>query len=659
MSNGTFEDFRDALRAFESGVDWERYQAGVITEWQIRGWVGDETWEAWERGEIEWTDMQYRSMNSLGFVGYQFGEALLIDLGYYEDDVYYGNGAATNTWDGTWTGKNGAVSLEAFMTAEVQEPAILDAFGYNLAVIENGLAQQGKSLTDFLGTDAQYTSGGQTVTVELTLTGILAAAHLRGAWGTLDLLKSGAVSSDENGTTILQYVEQFGGYDAPTVAELIANWDGGVGGPNNNGDDYLLSWGWGTHETITGFDPEEDRIDLQNIFGPSDIALREENGSTVIAVLFGISGEQQTLTLQGIKLSDLETSNFTGAASASPTIQAALDAAPSPGGVTLVGTSGNDSLEGSNDADDLRGANGNDRIRARGDDDILRGNSGADTLFAGNDDDKAWGGLGSDRLIGGLGDDHLIGGAGHDMLNGGFGNDTLVGGSGNDTFIVNSANDLVVEVTGGGAGDLIRSNALDYSFAGGDAGQVEDGDITEAAGAASLFGNSLDNSLDGNAFDNRLVGHSGDDRLRGFDGDDRLSGGRGDDRLDGGSGEDLLVIGIEDKAFGGSGGDDFRFNASALADNGSSGPVIRDFSGADMLVSGKADRFVFGTGLESGAFDYRGSKAFSAGGDSEARLAGTRLVEVDHNGDGARDLAFLVDGVSLASQLTASDFVWL
>ena len=41
--------------------------------------------------------MAYRSTNSFGFVGYQFGEALLIDLGYYDDDFYYGNGASTNT----------------------------------------------------------------------------------------------------------------------------------------------------------------------------------------------------------------------------------------------------------------------------------------------------------------------------------------------------------------------------------------------------------------------------------------------------------------------------------------------------------------------------------------------------------------------------------
>ncbi|MEQ8653153.1 MAG: calcium-binding protein [Kiloniellales bacterium] len=650
MSNGTFEDFRDALRAFESGVDWDRYQAGIITEWQIRGWVGDATWESWERGEIEWEDMQYRSMNSLGFVGYQFGEALLIDLGYYQDDFYYGNGASSNTWDGTWTGKNGAVSLEAFMTAEVQEPAILDAFGYNLSVIEDGLAQQSKSLADFLGTQGQYTSNGQTVTVELTLTGILAAAHLRGAWGTLALLQNGAISTDENGTSILQYIEQFGGYDAPSVAQIIADWDASGPGPDG-GEAYLLTWGWGTHETITDFDPDEDRVNLQNIFGANDITLREESGSTVIGVLFGASGEQQTLTLLGVSLSDLDSSNFSGTGTAAATIQAALDAAPPPDGETLVGTSGNDSLKGSNDSDDLRGANGNDRIWGLDDVDQLRGNSGADSLLAGDGDDTVWGGLGRDRLTGGSGDDRLFGGASGDLLNGRSGADTLVGGSANDTFIVHSTNDRIVEVTAGGAADLVRSNALAYSFANGDAGQIEDGLLTEAAGNATLVGNDLDNSLTGNASDNRLLGLDGEDHLRGLDGDDRLVGGLGDDRVDGGSGDDLLWIGKEDRAFGGSGSDEFRFGNAAFSKVASGVPIIRDFSGTDS--------FVFSSGLESGSFDYRGSKAFSGTGDSEARLAGTRKLEIDQDGDGSSDLTVLVDGVSLANQLTASDFLWL
>ncbi|MEO1193134.1 MAG: calcium-binding protein [Pseudomonadota bacterium] len=633
MSRGTFEDFLDQLRAFESGVDWERYQAGIITEWQIRNWVGDETWEAWEVGDITWTEMQYRSMNSLGFVGYQFGEALLIDLGYYQDDVFYGNGAASNTWDGTWTGKNGATSLEAFMTAEVQEPAIRDAFGYNLSVIENGLAQQGKSLDDFLGTTASYQSGGQTVLVELTLTGILAAAHLRGAWGTLALLQAGAVSTDENGTSILQYIEQFGGYDAPTVAELIAAWEQDAGGPDpvTGGDDYALTWSWGSHQVLEGFDPETDRIALGNVFGPADIALEEVDGSTIIYVLFGPSGAQQSLTLEGVPLFALSSGNFTGTAGAGQTIEEALEGAGSP---VLLGTDGDDRMMGTSVGDSLEGAGGRDQ------------------LFGLEGDDRVSGGSGSDRLAGGSGSDTLYGGQGRDRLNGGSGADVAYGGLNADTFIVDQAGDQVVELAGGGADDLVRSNALRFALPDGPDGQVENALLTGAAGNGSLTGNALDNDLTGNAGDNRLSGRQGDDRLQGLDGDDRLLGGSGSDRLEGGSGSDTLFLGLDDRAFGGSGADSFVFAGPLTSGDG---PVLRDFAGQ---ASGGGDRLVMATGQESGIFAYIGAADFSGDGNSEARFAGDRRVEVDQDGDGSADLAFTISGLTQANQLTAGDFLW-
>ena len=90
----------------------------------------------------QWETMAYQSMNSLGFVGFQFGEALLIDLGYYDDSAFYGNGAATNTWDGTWTGKNGVASLEDFTTKEAQTVAIQEAFGYQSPGPGNAIGRQ-------------------------------------------------------------------------------------------------------------------------------------------------------------------------------------------------------------------------------------------------------------------------------------------------------------------------------------------------------------------------------------------------------------------------------------------------------------------------------------------------------------------------------------
>ncbi|MEO1016262.1 MAG: hypothetical protein AAFY56_01010 [Pseudomonadota bacterium] len=345
MPNGSYDEFLDALRAFESGWDKARYDQGIIADWQLDQWAGGKvqdfypSYGSWsDLNDAEWDVMSYRSMNSLGFVGYQFGEALLIDLGYYDDDVFYGNGATSNTWDGTWTGKNGATSLEAFMTAEVQDKAIQDAFGYNLQVIENGLSQSGASLDDYLGTIRTYTDGGTTISVELSLTGILAAAHLRGAWGTLSLLQSGSVSADEFGTSILQYVEQFGGYDAPTVDQIIAFHEdgktgdeglgvpggtaGGDGGNNNSGTDansdngttdvtaesadVVIDWAWGSNTVVTDFDPASSTIFIAWV-GADSLELSEIGGD----VVFSIPNNNQTTTLKGVTLAELGTDNFT------------------------------------------------------------------------------------------------------------------------------------------------------------------------------------------------------------------------------------------------------------------------------------------------------------------------------------------------------------
>ena len=336
MDKGSFEDFLGSLRAFESGVDFERFQQGIITEGQTRGWVGDDNWNAYQNGSLTWTELQYKSENFLGFVGYQFGEALLIDLGYYRDDFYYGNGAAKNTWGGQFTGKNGINSLDDLKT-DVQELVIRDAFTSNFNVIENGLNAQGRSLDDLVGRTVTYedTNGG-TVEVELSLTGIMAASHLRGAFGTLQLLTGGGASADENGTSILQYIEQFGGYDAPALDDILAgNFPTGTGGGpvapapepaldpepepepdpgpalepsqptpdpgdpgTGGGSDYQLGWQWGTTTEIA-FEAGEDRLEF-GWLGASDIAMSEVDEGIRIEIV----GNNQSYLITGADVGD-------------------------------------------------------------------------------------------------------------------------------------------------------------------------------------------------------------------------------------------------------------------------------------------------------------------------------------------------------------------
>ncbi|MCC5669417.1 LysM peptidoglycan-binding domain-containing protein [Nostoc sp. CHAB 5784] len=152
----------------------------------------------------------YNIENQLGFIGkYQFGEALLIDLGYYQANFYYGNGASRNEWQGTWTGKNGVNSKQDFLNNQnnVQETAIQEAFALNLNRINSQLGQNGLSVRQFIGQQR----GG----VVITISGILAAAHLRGEGGVVQLLLYNQVSQDENGTSILTYLREFGGFQTP------------------------------------------------------------------------------------------------------------------------------------------------------------------------------------------------------------------------------------------------------------------------------------------------------------------------------------------------------------------------------------------------------------------------------------------------------------
>ncbi|MCC5619007.1 LysM peptidoglycan-binding domain-containing protein [Nostoc sp. CHAB 5836] len=152
----------------------------------------------------------YNIENRLGFIGkYQFGEPLLIDLGYYQANVYYNNGASRNEWRGMWRGKNGVNSKQDFLNNQnnVQENAIQEAFALNLDRIKSQLQQNGRSLRDFIGQQR----GG----VVITTSGIIAAAHLRGEGGVVQLLLNNQVSQDENGTSILDYLREFGGFQTP------------------------------------------------------------------------------------------------------------------------------------------------------------------------------------------------------------------------------------------------------------------------------------------------------------------------------------------------------------------------------------------------------------------------------------------------------------
>jgi hypothetical protein len=178
------------------------------------------------------TDVQSAVINPWGFVGYQFGEPLLIDLGYYrpatetvtvdgaevalpsyyasqlpESTWRHGNrsqvfhdeysrqtrvGTDVNSWRGTFTGKDGVRSLDDLRTYASQVLVLRSSLRRSASVLQRQLARDGQSLWD--GSKAA---------------GLLAAAHLGGAASVVEYLRSGAEHADEAGTPITAYLDAF------------------------------------------------------------------------------------------------------------------------------------------------------------------------------------------------------------------------------------------------------------------------------------------------------------------------------------------------------------------------------------------------------------------------------------------------------------------
>ncbi|RRN62598.1 calcium-binding protein [Caulobacter sp. 602-1] len=227
---------------------------------------------------------------------------------------------------------------------------------------------------------------------------------------------------------------------------------------------------------------------------------------------------------------------------------------------TFIGTSGNDTIDGSPVNDTLIGLEGDDILRGGQGHDILEGGPGDDLLDGGTGSNTAdytratsgvtvdltltgpqvTGGAGTDTLksIGALlgsafadrltGDNlsnRLVGNGGDDVLRGGGGDDALYGGLGDD-------------VLDGGANGQWGDEAI-YT----DATNGVTVDLSKSGPQATGWGNDTligIESVDGSAYDDVLVGGSGADTLYGNNGDDVLRGGAGDDVLVGGNGDDIV-----------------------------------------------------------------------------------------------------------------------
>lgn len=276
MAESAGGQFLDALRAFESGIDpalarWyqEHLDVPMIEYAQVarpgrlkRDWESGapmyrrisvreyfctlgvlEDYDCSDPSSL--TRMQYRSMNPWGFVGYQLGEAALMEAGFYRAAVapvdelpkYYAMilpdatwragctetllqlpdgdrsvwATDVNTWRGVFTGKAGIHSLEDLMQPARQERVIRALMRRNIETIALNIHGTAQPPQEFWQQQREVQLADGKRSVPISLSGVLAAAHLCGAQATARFLKSGAMAADEQGTTIVDYLERFAG----------------------------------------------------------------------------------------------------------------------------------------------------------------------------------------------------------------------------------------------------------------------------------------------------------------------------------------------------------------------------------------------------------------------------------------------------------------
>ncbi len=141
--------------------------------------------------------------NGLNYLGaYQFEGWALINLGYYTDD---GNPNANQWKAGYWTGKDGINSEQDYLN----NPAVQDSAAHQWMQNFVWGWVQDRGLDHYIG----QTIGG----VNITASGLLAGAHLRGADAVQQFIKSGGQNdpADPYGTPVSQYMSHFSNYQTP------------------------------------------------------------------------------------------------------------------------------------------------------------------------------------------------------------------------------------------------------------------------------------------------------------------------------------------------------------------------------------------------------------------------------------------------------------
>lgn len=238
----------------------------------------------------------------------------------------------------------------------------------------------------------------------------------------------------------------------------------------------------------------------------------------------------------------------------------------------IVGTAGDDLLEGGDGDDVIVGLGGRDSIY---------GHSGEDILCGGADGDWVFGGMHDDYIAGNGGDDRLYGDPKIGYQNG----DPYYGNGFNDSFVGGDHSDF--------GGDWVYYTVSNYwlnQMGQGVTANLEGGTATgdgqdRLRGIENLSGSKGDDTLIGDDRPNYLIGGAGIDTIWGRDDNDAINGQAGSDNLFGGGGvwDWLLYFGADDPV-----------EADLEARSATVGSDVDELSGFELVVGSKFDDELFG-----------------------------------------------------------------
>lgn len=218
---------------------------------------------------------------------------------------------------------------------------------------------------------------------------------------------------------------------------------------------------------------------------------------------------------------------------------------------------------------------GDDNVVGSAGEDFIDGGSGNDTIYAGDGSDFIQSSTGNDLIYGGDGDDNIRWGQGNSAEI--VGNDTIYGGGGNDIINVwikdgytpnglgvavqikkisaEGSMNLSAETDLGGAHSKLTAQGFEH-------GWTHEGKDTVDGSGAQLSGST------GMLWNTRW----GDDILIGTSGNDTLEGGPGKDTITGGAGNDLISANGE------------YYNLNTVGDGDADTLVFRAGHGQDTVI---------------------------------------------------------------------------